>query len=532
MKRFLLPALLAVLIITACGGGGVAEEASPLSVLPERAMISIVLNDPAGMVRNIDGYIEEGAPVLGVNLLENLICEQLDVSSLDSMPARYGFDPSGPVVFWMESAMPQSMGMAVSAPDFPLFVSLMEEMEVELANEEPLGGVAVYSMDAENGTMYLAGVRGVALMTMSSAKLETLISCLAPDVSDEVAPTSLTMKINLSMIGPMAAAQMPMARMMMMQGMAADTTMPSFVPAIIDVYMDGIEAFLTQADMLELTFITGPEDFVMRKKISFVPGTDLAEILVHTSGTNMLDYLTQGDLATVRFRMPEEIAFEITKAFTEVFTTELSEDMLHFWASMASNGAVSIYDDDFIHMVAAYEVTADISIEDIAVMYSEYLGVIMPYIEQNEEMANSFNFQDNGIIQIDGVDFFSLTMIILPDSAASITFDYWMTVHDGALLLETAPEPAVLLNIVSGDYISAELEGTGEMAGEMSLAGYLNMVMAMSPDGMDIPELGSDVVLTWDGTFADGEAVSEMSMDGSDAVATGFAFFGMIAAMQ
>lgn len=535
MKRFLLPALLAALVLTACGGG-VAEEASPLSVLPERAVISIVLNDPAGMVRNIDSYIEEGAPVLGVNLLENLICEQLDVSSLDSMPARYGFDPSGTVVFWMESAMPQSMGMAVSAPDFPLFVSLMEEMGVELANEEPLDGVAVYSMDAENGTMYLAGVRGVALMAMSSVKLETLISGLAPDVSDEVVPTSLTMKINLSMIGPMAAAQMPMARMMMMQGMAADTTMPSFAPAFMDVYMDGIEAFLTQADMLELTFITEPENFVMRKRISFVPGTDLAEILVHTSGTNMLDYLTQGDLATVRFRMPEEIAFEITKAFTEVFTTELSEDNLHFWASMASNGAVSIYDDDFIHMVAAYELTADVSIEDIAEMYSEYLGVIMPYIEQNEEMANSFNFQDNGIIQVDGVDFYSLTMTILPDSAASIslTFDYWMTVHDGALLLETAPQPAVLQSIISGDYIPAQLAGTGDMAGDMSLAGYLNMVMAMRPNanGMDIPELGSDVVLTWDGTFADGEVTGEMSMDGSDAVATGFAFFGMIAAMQ
>lgn len=532
MKRFLLPALMAALVFMACGTDATFEEASPLSVIPERAMIAVVLNDPAGMVINIDRYIDGGAPILGVNLLENLICEQLDISSLDSMTSRYGFDPSGQVVFWMESAMPSSMGMAISAPDFPLFISLMEEMGVEFTLEEPLGDHSVYSVDGKNGTMFLAGVRGVALMAMSSAKLEVLIADLSNEVTFEVLPASLSMKFNLSMIGPMAAAQMPMARMMMMQGMAADTTMPPFVPAIMDVYMDGIEAFLTQADVLELSLIAGPEDFVLKKRITFISGTELAELLVPSSDLDMIQYITQGDMATVRFRMPQEIAYSITKAFTEVFTEELNDNILQFWASMASNGAVSIYGDDFIHMVAAYQVSADVTIEDIAASYSEYLDVIMPFIDQNEEMANSFSFQDNGIVQVDGTDFYSLSITIVPDSTANMSFDYWMTVHDGALLLETSPHPDILLSIVSGDYIPAELEGTGEMAGEMSLAGYMNMIMAFSPNGMDIPELGSDVIFSWNGGYGDGEIFGEMSMNGRDAVATGFAFFGLISAMQ
>ena len=165
-------------------------------------------------------------------------------------------------------------------------------------------------------------------------------------------------------------------------------------------------------------------------------------------------------------------------------------------------------------------------------MYNEYLGIIMPFIEQNADLNNSFNFHDNGIVQIDGSDFYSMSMTILPDSTASMSFDYWMTIHDGALLLETAEEPEILLSIISGDYIPAELEGTGEMVGEMSLAGYMNMVMAMSPNGIDIPEIGSDVVFVWDGSFIDGGITGTMSMDGSDAVAAGFAFAGLIAATQ
>ncbi|MCP4647176.1 MAG: hypothetical protein GY852_05475 [bacterium] len=147
-------------------------------------------------------------------------------------------------------------------------------------------------------------------------------------------------------------------------------------------------------------------------------------------------------------------------------------------------------------------------------------------------MEQAFSIRENGIIQLEGTDFYSMSMNIAPDSTSDISFDYWMTVHEGALLLETAPQPDILLSIVSGDYTPAELEGTGEIAGEMSLAGYLNMIMAISPNGMDIPEIGSDVVFTWNSSYIDGGISGEMSMDGSDAVATGFAFAGLIAATQ
>ena len=151
MKRIFVLVLAGGLLLAGCGEEP-SEQANPLSLVPENAMMVVTLNDPAGVVRNIDGYIEEGAPILGVGMLEGLICEQLAISSLDSMPERYGFDPSGVIVFWMENAMPNSMGMAVSAPDLPLFLSLMEEMGAEFTDEEPIDGNPVYSIDTGDGT--------------------------------------------------------------------------------------------------------------------------------------------------------------------------------------------------------------------------------------------------------------------------------------------------------------------------------------------------------------------------------------------
>jgi hypothetical protein len=530
MKRSLLLTALVLMVFMACGSGDPVEDASPLSVIPEVTMISVVLNDPAGVVRNIDNYITTGAPILGETPLENLICSQLDIPSLDSMTTRYGFDPSGQVVFWMESALPQSIGMAASAPDFPLFVSLLEELGAELTVAEPVSGEDVYTMDTETGTVYLSGTRGVVLMAMSSAKLEGMISALAPMVSPEEVSPSLTMKFNLAMIGPLAAAQMPMARMMMMQGFSADSTMPAFVPGIMDVYMDGIEVLLSQADVFEFTLLTGPEDFVVQQSLTFLPGSALYAMLSSSETQDMLQYIPQGDLATVRFRMPSEMAFEVTKAFTGVFTTEISDENLRVWSSMASNAAVSMFNDSPMHMVAAYETGGDITIQDIALLYSDYMGFFAPLMAQNAEMSEGFRIEDNGIVQVDSVDFYSISMMIEPDSTTSMNFNYWMTVHEGVLLLESAPQPGILLGIISGDYTPALVEGTGDMAGEMSLAGYISQILAISAPEMTLPAIGTDVIIKWNGTFRDGSIQGEMSMDGSDAVATGFAFYGLISA--
>lgn len=528
MKKVLFPALLAMMLVAACGEQP-TEQANPLSLVPENAMVVVTLNDPAGVVRNIDGYIEGGAPILGAKMLENLICEQLAISSLDSMPVRYGFDPSGLVVFWMESAMPNSMGMAVSAPDLPLFLSLMEEMGAVFTDEEPVNGNPVYSIDTGDGTVYITGSQGVAIMTMSAAKIETLLGELS-DQSFDVAPTSFTLHLNLSMIGPMVAGQMPMARTLMMQGLAEDPTMPDFIPGIMDVYMDGIQLVLTEADKMTVTMVVGPEDFVITKDVTFIEGSELAGMLVSPGGRDMLELVPAGDVATVRFRMPTDIAFGITKAFTDVFTQEIPEENLQFWSSMSSNVAMSLYDDGPMHFVAAYELSGDISIEEIAAMYSEYMSLFSDMFDNFGEMEDFFTIVDNGMIQIDGVDFYSMSMSIAVDSVSSMSFNYWMTVYDGALLLETAEQPEMLLSVVSGEFVSAELAGTGDMAGEMSLAGYLSMIMAFSPNGMDLPEIGSDVLIRWDGGFDNGAIHVVMTMNGRDAVATGFAFFGLLSA--
>ncbi len=530
MKKLMIQVLLAAFLLSGCGEGE-AEQANPLSLVPEDAMMSFVLNDPASIIRNIDGYIEDGAPILGAAMLENLICEQLDIASLDSMAARYGFDPSGQIVFFMESAMPQSMVIAASAPDLPLFLSLMEEMGAEFADEEPMNGQPVYSIDTENGNMFITGSAGVAVMTLSAGKLETVVSELSGDAALTVDPASLYMKFNMAMIGPMAAGQMPMARMIMMQGFAEDPDMPSFVPAMMDIYMDGIEIFLTQADLVEITLTVGPEDFAVRKNITFLEGSDLAAMFAApSSGRDMLELVPAGNVATVRFRMDEELLYSVTSALTEAFTESMPEETIQFWSSISSNSAISVYDDQAMHLVAAYELSEDITIEQIALMYNEYLNALTPILSESPEMAEAFSCIDNGVVQIDGTDFYSMSMSISVDSTSSMLFEYWLTVHDGALLLETGTAPEKLLSVISGEYEPAEVTGTGDNAGEMSLAGYLTLVMAFSPAGMEVPEIGSDVIIRWDGGADNGAIRGEMIMNGRDAVATGFAFAGILSA--
>ncbi len=528
MKRILVLVLSGALLMAGCGEEP-SEQANPLSLVPENAMMVVTLNDPAGVVRNIDGYIEEGAPILGVGLLEGLICEQLAISSLDSMPERYGFDPSGVIVFWMENAMPNSMGMAVSAPDLPLFLSLMEEMGAEFTDEEPIDGNPVYSIDTGDGTIYITGSQGVAIMTMSLAKVEGLLGQLSSDGYD-VPPTSLTMDVNFAMIGPMVAAQMPMARAMMMQGFNEDPTMPDFLPGIMDVYMDGIEMVLTQADRMTVTMEIGPEDFTVRKHVSFTEGSQLAEMLVPVGGRDMLELLPAGDLATVRFRMPEEMAYGITSAFMNVFAADFPEDNMRFWASMAGNAGVALYRDYPLHLVAAYEMPGEMSLEEIAATYTEYTEIVTSMFDDMPEVDGMFTMEDRGVVQLDGVDYYSMSMSIEADTLTSMNFDYWMTVHDGALLLEMAPEPMHLPGVVSGNYDPASLEANGDMAGEMSLAGYISMIMAFSPAGADLPEVGSDVIIRWNGGFENGSINMEMTLNGADALATGFALFGLLSA--
>ncbi len=528
MKRYLFPALLAAVLIAGCGEGPV-EQANPLSLVPENSMIVVTLNDPAGVVRNIDGYIEDGASLLGANMLENLICEQLAIPSLDSMTSRYGFDPSGVVVFWMESAMPNSMGMAISAPDLPLFLSLMEEMGAQFTDEEPVNGNPVYSIDTGNGTVYITGSSGVAIMTMSQSKLEPLLAKLS-DQGGEVPPTSLTMHFNLAMIGPMVAGQMPMARTMIMQGLAEDPSTPDFVPGLMNVYLDGIQLILTQADKATVTMEIGPEDFVITKDISFLEGSELAGMMVSPGGRNLLELIPEGDVATVRFRMPEEISIGIINAFTEVISPDVPSENLQFWAGLSSNAALAMYNDAPLHLVAAYDLQEDVSLEDIAAMYTGYMNSFTSAFQGFGGMGDFFSITDNGIVDYEGTDFYSMSMDIEADTLTSMSFHYWMTIQDGALLLEMAEEPLLLLDVVSGDYIPAELTGTGDMAGEMSLAGYIAMIMAFSPNGIDLPEIASDVIIRWDGRFENGGIHGVMTLNGRDAVATGFAFFGLISA--
>ncbi|PIE53191.1 hypothetical protein CSA37_02280 [Candidatus Fermentibacteria bacterium] len=523
MKKLLSAAVFTVLLVFGCGEEQ-SVPADPLSLVPEDAMIVIVLNDPAGIVRNIDGYIEDGVPAMGASMLENRICSQLEIASLDSMPSRYGLDPFGKMVFFMDNTMSQSIIFAVSSPDLTSFMTLMEKFGAEFQADQAIDSNPVYSIENGDGTMFITGLNGVAVIATDRTELESIIGKLSAETAIEVDPASLYMKYNMAMIGPLVMGQMPMARMLMKQSVQEEPAVPLYLPEIMDVYMDGLEVFLSQTDMVEITLSIGAEDIILRKNVVFTEGSDLAAAVVPGQERNMLQMIPMGDLANIRFSVPEEMSYQIARAGTGIFASDVPEETIRFWASLASSGGTAVYSDaEYLHQVSAFNLPEEYTIQDVSEMYRDYFSYLIPAISRDEEFARYFSITDNGIVQIDGCDFYNISMEI--NEETSMQFNYWITVNERTLLLETGNSPDRLISVINGSYQPAEVAGTGPMAGEISLAGYMELITAFTPGVMDIPEINHDLIIRWDGDYGDGSVQSEIVMNGRDASAAGFALF-------
>ncbi len=129
--------------------------------------------------------------------------------------------------------------------------------------------------------------------------------------------------------------------------------------------------------------------------------------------------------------MPEEMAMGITSAFTGVFLPDPPEGSMEFWSSLASNAAVSMFSDGPMHMVAAYELTGQETLADIAGMYGDYMDVFQDLFSGNASMEGAFVITEGEIVQVDGVDLYTTSMEITQDPDTRMAFTYWMTVHQG-----------------------------------------------------------------------------------------------------
>jgi hypothetical protein len=109
---------------------------------------------------------------------------------------------------------------------------------------------------------------------------------------------------------------------------------------------------------------------------------------------------------------------------------------------------------------------------------------------------------------------------------------FWLTVEDGYLYLESAPEPTLLPEVIDGEYAGETIESSGlldypddwEMAFAMNVGAYMANIMSISPDSSGIPPgvaesmSGSPLWVRAGADMQEGRVVCESSVDGGEIV--------------
>ncbi len=190
--------------------------------------------------------------------------------------------------------------------------------------------------------------------------------------------------------------------------------------------------------------------------------------------------------------------------------TGIPQDMVEFWAQSAKNTAMSWMFDSVnpIHIVGLYDVVDSATLEDVKNAYDAQFQMMEGFMTMPGLTLISVDYAE-----YQGMEWISFGMemdlsAMRPDSiedsvpmAGNISWTAWMTLHEGVLYLEMAPEPMVAAAIINGTYQGGyasdmpemgDFSPSSEIAMLFNIPGYLNMAMAMS--GLDVPPIDSDPV--------------------------------------
>ncbi len=516
LRRLAVSACLFALVLAGCGS---QEPASPLSLLPEDAMVSVVLTQPVTAVRNMDAYIASGAPFLGEGVVENAAVSYLGIDALDDL-ATLGVDPQGSVVFWMESMMPQSMAMAVSITDMTAFISLLERLGLEFEPGEPLDKMEVFQAPSENGTIFVAESRGVALMAMTRNKLSEMAQALDPEAALEVPPASVYSSVNIAMIGPMAASQIPMIA----QAAATDAEMPAFAGNLMTLYFDAAVVVLNQTDRAEVILTFGPETITADQTVLFKEGSDLARLVVTPDSPSLLDRIPAGQVMSAQVKMPPELTGIVMNSIYQAIGFEIDPAVADIWTEMSSCAAMSFFSDGFMRFMAVYSMPQGQDLAGMTAMIMDMAARSQSMLPQ--EMAGLVSFSPCENITVDGVEMMNsrFTVIMTGEEAPfdTLTINYWFASLDGLFMVETGEAPTAILQTVSGDFAPASgiqgLSGDGMFDYAMEIGGYLGMIRQFSPEDIDLPEILPTLWVTGGVTAADGVMRSHTEVSGPELV--------------
>lgn len=505
LQRFAVITCLLTLVLSGCGR---QEPANPLSLLPENAMVSVVLTQPVTAVRNMDAYIASGAPFLGEGVVENAAVGYLEIDGLDDL-ATLGVDPQGSVVFWMESMMPQSMALAVSVTDFPAFLSLLGRLGLQFEPGQPLDKMQVFQAASENGTIYAAESRGVALLAMTRNKLAQMAEALSPEPAREVAPASLYSSVNIAMIGPMAASQIPMIA----QAASTEADMPAFAGNLMTLYFDAAVVLLNQTERAEMTLTFGPETITANQTVFFKEGSELARLVITPDNPSLLDRIPAGQVMSAQVKMPPELAGIVMNSVYDAIGFPIDPAVIDIWTGMSGCTAMSFFSDGFMRFMAVYVMPSGQDLAGMTAMIMDMAAKSQSMLPS--EMTGMLSFSPCENITVDGVEMmnsrFTVTMTGEEAPFDTLEISYWFASHDGLFMVESGEAPTAILQTVSGSFAPASgiagLSGDGMFDYAMEIGGYLGMIRQLSPEDIELPETIPTLWVT--GTVTAGNGVME-----------------------
>jgi hypothetical protein len=541
MRKFALFSVLALAVLLACGSEEPAATgpASPAEAVPEGAMMYLAFEDPAAVLGQVDSYMAEGAPAMGDGVASEWVLEALGCASFDEVSSRYGIDPHGSLIIF-QKGMGNSVGVALSVTDEEAVWSYMEEMGLQLEEGEPLDGQPVRTVAVGGGfSLQMAVKRGVLVGAVSRPGLSEMVGLLDSSRTSSpvprLDPATVYMGVNVSALAPILSAQMPMIRQQAMMGMQqSPDAPPQAVMDIIGLYFDAFGVIVEQTEHVSWTMTLGEQELSTRMVAEFVPGSELERLMAPVEVTDLTGMLPFGNVMVARADLNPELGRVVTAAFAEAAGFEADSTVMELAEAFSTSSAFSMMQPEEgnpFHMLAVYHIGEEESLETIRQGMASMMSMTSSIME-----GMPIELTEPEIVEMGGREYLTYgeNVDMAADSigGASFSMSFWLTVEDGYLYLESAPEPTLLPEVIDGEYAGETIESSGlldypddwEMAFAMNVGAYMANIMSISPDSSGIPPgvaesmSGSPLWVRAGADMQEGRVVCESSVDGGEIV--------------
>lgn len=536
MKAIAVLSVVFAALLVACGAQPDQEEgssASSLDILPENTLFSMAVVNPAAAISSLDGYAS-GVAILGENAVSGWILSALDCADISEVESKLGVDINGDLVFFMESMMPQSLGAALTVSDPDIFWA---NIGITPEAGEPLDGYEVSKIAVDFGNIYFCYTDGLLLGAGSRAGLQSILASIdgsLPHGLPGIPDGSFYMYANIESFGPMIASQLVMLEPQILSEMTSDNDVDAeLTQNVMGLYFDAFSLILTETKSMSCVLSFEPEYITGFSSVEFVPGSSLDQYIIPVENQDMTNMIPAGNVMVGRLSLdPLTSTAAMNAVFNAMNIDNVPQSMVEFWAQTARNTAISmtIDVDNPMHIVAVYEMPEGSSLQDVKDAYDIQFSMLSEVIEMPGLTLSDVQYAD-----YEGFEWITFGMnmdmtALQPDSVVnsmplteSVAWTAWMTVQDGILYLEMAPEPLTVPQLLDGTYQGAtagempemqNFSSSSEMAMLLNIPGYVNMAIAMS--GLEVPPIDAEPVwLESSVDFVDGGMKQSFKVSGT-----------------